>query len=530
MRMLFSQNDMSDSATTIPILIDRAARWFGDADAVHDGERTLSFRQVGERSNRVANALLGLGPDTGARVALLTPNRLESVEMDFGIAKAGKVRVPINTRLADGEREYLLANSGAETLIFDVQFAPFVEAVRRRLPELRNLIALGGQADGSHPYDELLGRASSAAPQVPHPADAPNFILYTSGTTGRPKGATATNGSRLAATVNMLAEEIEAVPGDAMVHIGSMAHGSGSKILAYFLRGARNLPVAKFEPDRFLHLVERERATATFVVPTMIAMLVEAAEQTRTDFSSLKTVTYGGAPIAPEKLRTALERFGNVFVQVYGSSEAPHPVLVMRKAEHQVAAGQERRLASLGREVAMAQLRIIGPDGNDAPEGERGEMLIKGPNVMSGYWKNPEATAEVLQGGWYRTGDVVSRDQEGFYYMVDRVRDMIISGGLNIYPAEVEAAIRQHPSVADVAVIGIPDERWGESVKAFVVLNQSMQANEEEIIRHAQQILAGYKKPRSVEFVAGLPKGSTGKVLKRQLRDDYWRGNERAVN
>jgi acyl-CoA synthetase (AMP-forming)/AMP-acid ligase II len=202
----------------------------------------------------------------------------------------------------------------------------------------------------------------------------------------------------------------------------------------------------------------------------------------------------------------------------------------MRKAEHQVAAGQEQRLASLGREVAMAQLRIIGPDGNDAPEGERGEMLIKGPNVMSGYWKNPEATAEVLQGGWYRTGDVVSRDEEGFYYMVDRVRDMIISGGLNIYPAEVEAAIRQHPSVADVAVIGIPDERWGESVKAFVVLNQSMQASEEEIIRHAQHILAGYKKPRSVEFVAGLPKGSTGKVLKRQLRDDYWRGNERAVN
>jgi acyl-CoA synthetase (AMP-forming)/AMP-acid ligase II len=521
---------MSDSASTIPLLIERAARWYGDAPAVHEANRTLSFRQVGERSSRLANALIALDPTSGARVSLLTPNRLESVEIDFAIAKAGKVRVPINSRLADGEREYLLANSGAETLIFDVQFAPFVEAVRQRLPELRNVIVIGGKAKDAHPYDELLERASAGAPQIPHPPDAPNFILYTSGTTGRPKGATATNASRLAATMNMLAEEIEAVPGDAMVHIGSMAHGSGSKILAYFLRGARNLPVAKFEPDRFLHLVEQERATATFVVPTMIAMLAEAAEQTRTDFSSVKTLTYGGAPIAPEKLQRALDRFGNVFVQVYGSCEAPHPVLVMRKADHQVPPGKERRLASLGREVAMAELRIVGPDGNDVPDGERGEMLIKGANVMSGYWNNPEATAEVLQAGWYRTGDVVSRDEEGFYYMVDRARDMIISGGLNIYPAEVEAAIRQHPGVADVAVIGIPDERWGESVKAFVVLHPGAPASEEEIIRHAQQHLAGYKKPRSVEFVPSLPKGSTGKILKTQLRADYWRGTDRAVN
>jgi acyl-CoA synthetase (AMP-forming)/AMP-acid ligase II len=515
--------------TSIPELIDRAATWYGDAVAVVDGDRTLSFRQVGERSSRLANALRSLGTQRFARVALLMTNRLEYVEADFAIAKAGMVRVPINPRLLPEEREHILADSAAEVLIVDAEFAPFVEAARERLPALRSVIAVGGDARAAALYESVLAGGSAESPDMPYPPDAPAYLLYTSGTTGRPKGATATSRSRLAATVNMWAEEIDVEPGDGMVHIGSMSHGSGSKVLAYFARGARNITMRRFDPELFLDLVERERATATFMVPTMIAMLVDAARGRHHDLSSLKTISYGGAPIAPGLLVDALDRFGGVFVQVYGSCEAPHPVMVLGKSAHSVPPGKENRLTSVGREVATVEVRVVGRDGVDVQVGEQGEMWVRGDNVMKGYWGNEAATAAVLTDGWYHTGDVCLRDDDGFYYIVDRVRDMVISGGLNVYPAEVEMALYRHPAVAECAVIGVPDDRWGESVLAFVVLRSGHTATEEEIIDVARRHLAGYKKPRTVQFVAELPKGSTGKILKRELRASFWEGRARSV-
>lgn len=516
--------------TDLGALIDRAAAWYSDRVAVVDGDRRLTFREVAERSNRLANALLALSPTTSERVGLLLPNRLEFVESDFAIAKAAKVKVPINVRLADAEREYLLASSNANTLIFDASQEGFVEAVRGRLPGLRHLIAVGNVEGAFVRYEDLLAQGSSRRAGVAHSADDPSFILYTSGTTGRPKGATATNASRLAATVNMLTDEIEAVPGDGMVHIGSMAHGSGSKILAYFLRGARNIVVPKFDPEAFLALVERERATATFVVPTMIAMILDAARTSGADLRSLKTVSYGGAPIAAALLMQALERFGPVFVQVYGSCEAPHPVLVMGKADHIVGPDAERRLQAVGREVPTVQLRVVDASGADVCDGTPGEMVIRGPNLMRGYWDDPRATSEVLRNGWYHSGDICYRDDAGYYYIVDRARDMIISGGLNVYPAEVEAAIYRHPAVLEAAVIGVPDDVWGEAVKALIVRKPGSSVDEAELIEHCRVHVAGYKKPRSVEFVSMLPKGPTGKILKRELQATYWQGRTRRVN
>jgi len=484
---------------------------------------------VGERSSRLANALRGLGLQDGTRVALLMPNRLEFVEADFGIAKAGMVRVPVNPRLLPEEREHILADSGAEVLIFDADFGPFVDAARDRLPALRTVIAVGETVREAASYESLIANGSSQRPCISCNPSAPSFLLYTSGTTGRPKGATATNGSRLAATVNMWAEEIDAEPGDGMVHIGSMSHGSGSKVLAYFARGARNITMRRFDPELFLDLVERERATATFMVPTMISMLVDAARERRHDLSSLKTISYGGAPIAPTLLVEALGRFGGVFVQVYGSCEAPHPVMVLSKSAHVVRPGNENRLTSVGREVAMVDVRVVGAGGLDVQPGEQGEMWVRGANVMKGYWGNEAATTAVFTDGWYHTGDVCVRDDGGFYYIVDRARDMVITGGLNVYPAEVELALSRHPAVAECAVIGVPDDHWGESVLAFVVLKPGHSATEEEIIGVARQHLAGYKKPRTVQFVAALPKGSTGKILKRDLRASFWEGKARSV-
>jgi acyl-CoA synthetase (AMP-forming)/AMP-acid ligase II len=498
---------------------------------VVDGRRKLTFMQVEQRSNRLANALRALSPETGTRVALLLPNRAEFVEADFAIAKAGKVKVPVNPRLASGEREWVLSDSDADVLIFDTAYREFADEVRQRLPSLSHLIEVGDDAPDSwaYNYEALLARANDDATWIDVPDDAPSFILYTSGTTGRPKGATSSQGGRRAATLAMLAEEIEADPGDAMAHVGSVAHGSGSKILAYFLRGARNHMVPKWDPEAFLDLIERERITGSFMVPTMMGALAEAARHARADSSSLRAISYGGAPIAPAKLEEVLDRFGAVFVQVYGSCEAPHPLTVLPRAEHKVPVERRGRLASVGREAALTELRLVAADGADAPPGEAGEMWVRGPQVMLGYWRDPEATAGVFDDGWYRTGDVASRDDGGYYYIVDRVRDLIITGGLNVYPAEVEACIYRHPAVLEAAVIGVPDERWGESVKAMVVARPGSTLTEQELIEHCRAGLAGYKKPSSVQFMAELPKGSTGKILKRELRAPYWKGRDRNV-
>jgi acyl-CoA synthetase (AMP-forming)/AMP-acid ligase II len=513
---------------SIPYAISRAAARFGDAVAVSDGTRSLSFRSVEARSNRLANGLLELSSARSGRVAILTPNRLESVELDFAIAKAGKVRVPVNTRLSVDERAYILENSGAETLLFDADEADFVAEIRGRVG-VQNYVAIGGRGEGAHEYEAFLISGSERPPIVQLREDDPSFILYTSGTTGRPKGATATQASRWASTISMLTDEIDAAPGDAMVHVGSMAHGSGSKVLAYFMRGARNIAMAKFDADQFLTLVEHERVTASFLVPTMISMLVEARRANHADLSSLKTLTYGGAPIAPALLYEALACFGPVFVQVYGSCEAPHPVLVLSKDEHLVGEANDRRLSSVGREVTSCRVMIADENVTPAAPGEKGEMWIQGPNVMRGYWNDAAATSDVLVDGWYRSGDVALVDDDGYFFIVDRQRDMIISGGLNVYPAEVEAALHRHPAVLECAVFGIPDTQWGEAVTAAIVLRDGAHVTDEQLIEHCRSLLAGYKKPRVIEFLPELPKGPTGKILKRSLRDRHWEGQSRAV-
>lgn len=511
--------------TALNTMISRAAGWYGAATAVVDGARSLSFRDVEERSNQLAHALIALGHESGGRVAMLMPNRLEAVEVDFAIIKSGKVKIPINVRLRDEERAFLLADSGAETLIFDGEEEGSVEAIRGQLPDLRVLIRIGTGSLGAA-YDDVIAAGTGALPQVVLECDAPSMFLYTSGTTGHPKGAVWTNASRLAGTINMLANEIDPRPGDAMAHVGSMAHGSGSKIMAHFFRGSRNIPVPKWDPAGFLRLLEEHRATHTFLVPTMIDQLTRTAPDETSDWTSLKTITYGGAPMAPARLSAALDVFDGRLVQVYGSCEAPHPVLVLNAADHALGGDV---LSSTGREVVGTETRLVDPDGNDVPPGQPGELVIRGRNVMSGYWNRPDATAEVFLGEWYRTGDIARRDEAGYVHIVDRARDMIISGGYNVYPAELEAVLVRHAGVAEVAVVGVPDETWGETVRAVVVREHGSSITEQELIAFCADQLAGYKKPRAIEFVDELPHGSTGKVLRREVRDRYWADEGRRV-
>lgn len=512
--------------------ISRAARWYSTETAVVDGNRRLTFRDVDERSNRLAQALLALDGTKGERVALLLRNCAEFLEVDWALAKANKVKVPLNTRLNPREWLYILQNSGATTLVYHSAFAEFAEVVSQEGTDVRRLIRVGEGSGPGEGYEDLLTRASPRSPDIPISPDDINFILYTSGTTGRPKGAVGTHLSRLAATRNMLSDELDLRRGDAMLHVAPLTHGSGSKMLAYWIRGGRSVMLDHFDPELTLWTIEKEHITGTFLVPTMINALVEVAQARRFKTSSLRNVTYGGAPISPDRIRQAIDTFGQVFVQVYGSCEAPHPVLCLRREEHVVDGSEQsvRRLRSAGHEVVGVEVKLVDDAGREVEDGEVGELVVRGDNVMAGYWKNEVATAEVLRDGWYFTGDMGWRDEHGFITITDRKRELIISGGMNIYPAEVEDAISSHPAVAEVAVIGVPDPFWGEAVKAFVVLRPGHTLSEEELIDYCRGRIASYKKPRFVEFVHELPKGASGKILKRELRNSYWQGRERMVN
>jgi long-chain acyl-CoA synthetase len=507
-------------------LISRSAGWHRNLPAVVDRDRVLTFADVEERSNRLANCLASLSEQRGGRVGMLMPNRLEWVEIDFAIIKAAKVKVPVNTRLRTSERAFILADSGAETLVFDSAEEESVAEISAQLPELRHLIRIGPGRLGME-YQTVLREGAAGRPKPDLHPEEPSLILYTSGTTGRPKGAVTTNRSRLTGTINMLANEIDPRPGDAMAHVGSMAHGSGSKILAHFVRGSRNVPVAKWDPEQFLTLTDQLKLTHSFMVPTMIHAVAEAASGSDADWSSLRAISYGGAPIPVARLTNAVDTLGSRLVQVYGSCEAPHPVLVLGRVDHQAGGAP---LASAGREIVGVRTMLVDPAGQPCPDGEAGELLVQGANVMSGYWGQPDATAEVFAGAWYRTGDIARRDDDGYVYIVDRARDLIISGGFNVYPAELEAVLTRHPGVADAAVVGVPDDRWGEAVLAVVVRKAGTpEVSAAELIDLCGRQLAGYKKPKTVDFVAELPRGSTGKILRRQIRDAFWEGRDRRV-
>lgn len=497
---------------TIGTLVDRAARRFGGRVAVVDGDRRLSFREVGERSTRLANGLLGLSPTAGSRVALVLGNRLEVVETDFAIAKAGKVKVPINPRLSDEERRFILANCGAEVVVTERGEVDRVQALRSDLPDLHHVVSVDG---GGTDYGDLL-RASASTPEVAVDPEGPSMILHTSGTTGRPKGATTSQSARIAATRHMLLDEFLATVDDGMVHVAPMSHGSGSKILAYFVRGARNITLPRFTPEEFFVAMTEAGGTSSFVVPTMIRMLLDSPQAAQAGRAGVRNLTYGGAPMPASLAEEAIDAFGPVLTQVYGSCEAPHPVTSLSQRDH--VEGPPDRLGSAGHEVFGVEVRIAGEDGEEQPWGEPGELWVRGPNLMSGYWNDPEATAKVTSDGWYRSGDVARRGDHGFVHIVGRERDMLISGGLNVYPAEVEGVLHRHPDVAEAAVFGVPDDLWGERVTAAVVLRDGSAPDADDLVRWCAEHLATYKKPRSVLFVESLPKGSTGKVAKETLR------------
>lgn len=500
-------------------LIRRGAVYFSDRTAVLFEDKSLTFAQVDELSNRFAHVLASNGIDRGRRLAILANNSLYSLPVDFACVKAGAARTPLNARLSVDEHEHMLRETGARLVIYDAELAERAEALASRLPELK-LLGLGSDRCGS----DLLVEASSASPNDPHtPADADDVLLtiFTSGTTGRLKAAEHTQATYAAVCINTSINMPEVGPDDVMLHAASLFHASGCFVLPYWLKGACSAVLARFEPAEFLNAITKWRVTSIHVVPTMLAMLLAHPEIEKADMSTVKTILYGASPMPLPVIKRGIELWGPRFVQYYGQTEAPLFITRLDQEDH---AGPERRLLACGRPSVDCEIRLIDDQGDDVAPGEQGEIALRAPFAMKGYFNAPDLNeATFVNGGWLRTRDVGRFDEEGYLYLVDRTSDMIITGGYNVYPREVEDALMAHAAVLECAVVGAPHEKWVESVTAFVVLRSGATVSEDELIEFTRERLASYKVPKSVRFIEQIPKSAVGKLLRRALRDPLWK-------
>ena len=482
-------------------LLDHAAARLGDRGALYLGERQRStWAELRDRVLRLAASIGRLGAP-GARIAVASENCPEIVELMFAIWAAERVFVPINYKLHPREMEQILDDAGVTQLFVSPNIAA----------GLAPLNAVPIETIGTDIYESRFGTTPSAPPVNTDPSTLA-WLFYTSGTTGRSKGAMLSHRNLMAMTVSHLADFDAPDENCSLIHGAPMSHGSGLYVAPYVLRGARQVVPASgaFEPDEFLDLCEHHPGCSAFLAPTMVQRLVQTG---RACPRNLKTVVYGGGPMYVDSLKKAMAAFGPIFVQLYGQGEAPMTITGLRRADH--LDGDDAILGSVGYARSGVDVAVLAADGSPAAIDEIGEIVCRGDVVMSGYWKNPDATAATLRDGWLRTGDMGSFDARGFLTLRDRSKDVVISGGSNIYPREVEEVLIEHPGVSEACVVGAPDPEWGEVVVAFIVGSVSAA----ELDAHLLDRIARFKRPKRYEFVDELPKNSYGKVLKRDLRD-----------
>ena len=488
----------------VPDLLAHAARRHPDRLAIAvDGERAVTFREASARAGALAGWLRGRGLQ-GRRVALLAHNELEHLEARVGVQRAGAVLVPLNYRLSATELSLAIEDCGADLLLI----GPGLEELDAQLPDVERLV-LG--AGGS--YSAALRDAPESVPAGDLAGDALGMINYTSGTTGRPKGVMLTNAA-LHATVISMGVEMAVRPGATYLSSNPLFHVGSAVAWSFSFWGGTCLQLLKFDGDRWLELLAAGAFTHGQLVPTMVRDLMEVGGGAGAP--ALERLMYGSAPMPPELARRTHERWGCDLVNGYGSTEAMG-VSMLSPEEHDPI-GRPGLLASVGRSSIGMTWRLSDEDGNEPAVGDVGEVVATGGNVMSGYWNNPEATAETLRDGWVHLGDLGYRDEEGYLYLVDRRGDKIVTGGENVYPSEVENVLVEHPAVAEAAIVGLPHERWGEQVTAVVVLHAGATLDPAEIVAHCRAQLAGYKTPKDIRFSSELPRTATGKLRRAELR------------
>ncbi len=518
----------------IGTFLTKSARNFPENLAIVQGSKKLTYAQFNKRVNRLARALSGLGIQRQDNVAILMYNCSEMLESMFACFKSGCGAVPINFRLHPKEIAFIIHHSEAKAVIVSPEFNKPIIDLRHHIPQAKHIITLSQSGDSLLDYETLLCTQSNQFEDVAVSADEVAWIFYTSGTTGQPKGAMLTHRNLLSMTMNFFADMYPGFDSNEVaLHAAPLSHGSGCYALPNIAKGATNviLECKSFDPELVLKTVETFRVTNMFAAPTMINRLIESPLIDQCDRSSLKCLNYGGAPMLVEDLRKALEKFGPCLVQLYGQAESVMTITYLSYAGNEFRTTPEKikRLASAGIERTDVEVKIFDSNDNELPPGETGEIVTRSDIVMKGYWRNRKASMEALRSGWLHTGDLGYMDTQGYLFIMDRSKDMIISGGENIYPREIEEVLIKHPAVQEVVVIGIPDPKWGESIKAVVSVLPYQTVTERELIDFCKKHLASYKKPKTIDFVAKLPKNNYGKILKRELREHYWMGKESKV-
>lgn len=517
----------------LDVLVGNALVAHGNRVAIEDADRKRTFAEIGDRTLRLASALAGRGLSKGARIASLQFNSIETFELDLMSARAGFVRTLLNARYSLDDFDYVLNHCRAEVLFFGAEFEESVLRLRSRLPAVSLYVCIGGRCpEWAVAYEDLL---ASGDPQWrAGPVDESDWhsIYYTSGSTGKPKGVVLAQKNWLVVVRNHLVGPLRrASSTDVLLHAAPMSHASGALGLTHFVIGARQLVMPRFDAEQVMALIDSARVTTTFLAPTMIRILLDHPKHDLYRKDSLHTVIYGGAPMPVEHLKEALARWGYVFSQGYGQWEAPQLVSFLDQDQHREAVeeGCMHRLASAGRPVPYCRVAIMDDAGRLLGPGEEGEIVTSGDQLMVGYLDHPEATAADRQGEWQRSGDVGRMDEDGFLYLTDRKKDMIITGGSNVYPREIEETLYRHPEVAEAIVVGIPSDKWGEQVHALVVPRAGCTFDEAAFLDWCRERFGPDKRPRSVERMAELPKSSYGKILRRELRQRYWEGSTRRI-
>ncbi len=521
-----------DAAPDLADIIRLQGKARGDTMAFEFEGRRTSYAELDAHTNQIAHGLKAIGVKPRERIAYLGKNSDVYFELLLGAMKANVVMAPVNWRLAGPEIAFIVEDCKAPVLFAGPEFIEQVAAIRAQLPSVRTFIVTEGKASGWQDFASWRDAQSSDDPRVAIEPKDIAIQLYTSGTTGKPKGAMLSHANFLSLVRagggerpdwNKWSEDDVSLVAMPVFHIG----GSGWGVLGLY-HGARGVIAREFDPTKVLDFFERSGITKLFMVPAAMQFVVRQPRAREVDFSRLKYMLYGASPIPAALLKECIEVFKCGFVQMYGMTETTGTIVALPPEDH--VEGLER-MRSAGKALPGVELAILDAAGNRLPPGEVGEIVTRSGSNMAGYWNLPEATAKTLdKDNWLRTGDAGYMDKDGYLYIHDRIKDMIISGGENIYPAEVESAICDHPDVAEVAVVGIPDEQWGEAVKAIVVMKPGKQATASDIIRFTRERIAGFKTPKSVDFMAALPRNASGKILRRHLRDPYWAGKDRQVN
>lgn len=512
---------------TMKAMIEENIKILPNKPAFVYGEKRLTFREYGERTNRLLNALGKMGVKKGDRISMMGNNSNMFFEVISAAIRGGIIIAPINVNFKGNEMLYLLNDSGAKVLFLETEYYHIYNSIKSEAKTVEHLVCFDGDCPGARNYEQLLMQSSPEPPYADVGENDPVCIIYTSGTTGYPKGVLHTHKSILFDAIQKN-RVLQVRPEQVMLNVLPPFHYGGTFgfIIPCHLAGCTCVLLKRFRTEDALKIIEKERINGVHLVPSMVIFMLDFLKSKKYDLSSMQTVLYLTAPMPVDKL---LEAFNilpkNVFVQYYALTEAG-AVTALKREEHRTETERDRRiLGSCGTPYFYPKedVKLVDDEDREVPVGQSGEIVVRGEGLMREYWNKPEDTKQTIRNGWLHTGDIARFDDEGYLYVVDRKKDMIIRGGTNIYPREIEEILYKHPAILEVSVIGVPDEKLGEEVKAVVVLKKGEKASQEEIMKFCEERLANYKKPKSVDFVDELPKTPSGKILKRELRTQYWK-------